>query len=381
MVYTLAFVSGSMGAFQWPAYRSWSTHLVDERHFGRIGGIMKLGEGIPFLLGPVLGGALIELASLATVFAVNLCAHLAAIAVLIAVGGKNAAPVASAAEKEQAGQGWAPLVAFLRVRPGLVGLLVLSPFIVFTEGWVIALFQPFMLHHVDAASMGLMLSLGGIGMVVGGIVMGVWGGPRRQIFNVMAAILAQTVIIAYLAFSSPGFWSGTVVAFFYFFAIPFLSGSNQAIWQSLTPHGLQGRMFAFRRATESVATPASLLTAGILVDFILEPLLDLGGPLAFVDSMISRGPTQAIAVLFLTVSILNVFTLAAAVLYRPVRQVDLLVKPSENHAAGHTLNDAGANADADARVDADRHEHKSSNAGNTTKAVANAQSRGHIIDA
>ncbi len=348
LIYVLAFVGGSMSAFQWPAYRSWSTELVEPRDYGRIGGIMKLGEGIPFLLGPVLGGLLMDRASLSTVFAIDLAAYVAAVGVLATVRGHGASPPAADDVEGPTTAGWAPLIAFLRGRPGLSGLLVLAPFIVFTEGWVVVLFQLFMLHHVDAAQMGLVLSLGGTGMVVGGVIMGVWGGPRRQVYCVLGAILVQSILVGALALTKPGFWLGTTAAFLYFLTIPFLSGSNQAIWQTVTPSALQGRMFALRRATESVATPASMLTAGVLVDFVLVPMLASDGPFSFVGTIVPSGAAQGIAVLFLLVMLLNLGFLTFALSYRPLRNVDLLPAAHVNDSAAaarhglHTV-EAGAN--------------------------------------
>lgn len=348
-VYALACAGGCLSAFQWPAYRSWSTRLVPARDYGRVGGIMKLGEGIPYLLGPVLGGALMAEASLTAVFGINLAGFVLSLLVLMVAGGAgaedSAAPAAASAAERASTLG-----EFLRPRPGLVGLLLMSPFIVFTEGWVVTLFQPFMLHHVDSARMGLMLSLGGIGMVAGGILMGIWGGPRRQIFSVLGGIFVQTLLVGALALAKPGFWTGTLAAFFYFFAIPFLSGSNQAIWQVLTPAHLQGRMFAFRRATESVATPASLLTAGVLVDFVLKPLLRPDGPLAFLSRVVPDGPAAPIAVLLLLVAVLNLLVIAVAFLYRPVRRIDLEPDPPALDSAESNLSGfAAAEAVASAR--------------------------------
>ncbi|HKY34945.1 MAG TPA: MFS transporter [Polyangiaceae bacterium] len=348
-IYALACAGGCLSAFQWPAYRSWSTRLVAPRDFGRIGGLMKLGEGIPYLLGPVLGGALMAETSLTAVFGINLVAFLLSVLVLAAVGAAGTAESAPPGV-DSAAKGASTLGEFLRPRPGLIALLLMSPFIVFTEGWVVTLFQPFMLHHVDSARMGLVLSLGGIGMVVGGILMGIWGGPRRQIFSVLGGIFAQTLLVAALALAKPGFWTGTLAAFFYFFAIPFLSGSNQAIWQVLTPAHLQGRMFAFRRATESIATPASLLTAGLLVDFVLKPLLRPEGPLAFLNGVVPEGPAAPIAVLLLFVAVLNSALIAAAFLYRPVRRIDLeLDPPSLDHPESNRSGFAATEAVAAAR--------------------------------
>lgn len=322
-VYALGFASGCGSAFLWPAYRVWSNDLVSERDYARVGGILKLGEGIPFLLGPVLGGALMVQASLSVAFAIQLAGSVLSLAILSFCDPRSAAPRNTESAENSSSSPRSPVLAFLRSRPGLVGLAVLTPLVVFTEGWVVTLFQPFMLHYVDERALGSMLSLGGTGIVAGGIAMGVWGGPQRQIIGVLSAVVAQSSIVACLALVEPTFVLGTVAAFLYFAAIPFLSGSNHAIWQTSTPRELQGRMFAFRRAIEAAATPASMLSAGLLVDYLIDPLLRARGASWFLVTLVPSGPGRSIALLFLMVALSNLALVAVALLWRPVRTIDL----------------------------------------------------------
>lgn len=50
-----------------------------------------------------------------------------------------------------------------------------------------------------------------------------------------------------------------------------VDASNQAIWQSKVAPDLQGRVFSARRLIAWFTNPISLIIAGTLADFVLEP--------------------------------------------------------------------------------------------------------------
>lgn len=82
--------------------------------------------------------------------------------------------------------------------------------------------------------------------------------------------------------------------------IPFISGSNRAIWQAKVPPDVQGRVFSARWMLEGGAQALGFLLAGPLADQIFEPAMQAGGALvAAFGGLVGTGPGAGMAAMFL----------------------------------------------------------------------------------
>ncbi len=113
------------------------------------------------------------------------------------------------------------------------------------------------------AGLALINSVGAIGGVAGGVVMSVWGGLRhRRIFGVLVPMIISLVAEMLLGLS-PLVWLTAALAALSAAMVPFLNSHSQAIWQSITPNELQGRVFAVRRVIAQGSFPLGTLLAGV----------------------------------------------------------------------------------------------------------------------
>jgi hypothetical protein len=62
-----------------------------------------------------------------------------------------------------------------------------------------------------------------------------------------------------------------IAAFLTMVWVPLSNGSNQAIWQSKIPPGLQERVFGTRAFIATISTPLAMAITGPLVDGIMTP--------------------------------------------------------------------------------------------------------------
>jgi hypothetical protein len=160
---------------------------------------------------------------------------------------------------------------------------------------------PLVLSYGSTAEMGLVQMVGGVAMLVGGILMGVWGGPKnRRIWGVIAAIALSGIgyFMAGLRPSTPLIASAQFVILFF---IPISAALSQAVWQIKVAPDIQGRVFATRGMIAWSIIPIANLMAGPLADKIFEPLMAEGGALqgTFISAMIGVGPGRGIALIFI----------------------------------------------------------------------------------
>jgi hypothetical protein len=151
-------------------------------------------------------------------------------------------------------------------------------------------------------------------MLVGTLVMSVWGGPKRRIHGVLAFLMIGGVFISLFGFS-PSITLLAAAGFGVMFTMPIVNGSSQAIWQSKVAPDVQGRVFAVRRMIAMSMTPLAYIAAGPLADRVFVPLLLEGGALVnTVGRVIGVGPGRGTGFMFIVIGALSVLVAAAGYL-------------------------------------------------------------------
>jgi hypothetical protein len=114
------------------------------------------------------------------------------------------------------------------------------------------------------AFLGTAAALGG---VLGGVVISAWGGlKKRRVYGVVGALLLGALMTAGFGLSTT-FYISVGLMFLVEASIPIANAHSQAIWQSQTPHELQGRVFSVRRVIAQFTWPFSTALAGVLGGF------------------------------------------------------------------------------------------------------------------
>lgn len=325
-VYALLLASRCFNVFQLPAFSAATALLVPRKQLVRANGMAQLGPAAALIGSPVLAATLMDVIGLGGVMFLDFSSFLFAAGTLLAV--RIPRPELSAAGQEARGSllhesiyGW----TFIRKRPGLLGLLLFFALANFCLAVVQILLTPLVLSFASAKTLGVVMTCGAVGGLLGGIVLGVWGGGRslRRIPVILWFTVLQGLVLLLGGLRPDAILvaSATAIAMF---ATPMIRGSSEAIWQSKVPQDLLGRVFAIRRMIAGVAFPIAGATAGPLADRVFAPLLIAGGPLA--DSVVGRvlgvGPGRGVGLLFMLLGVLTLLSVAAIYAYRPVREVE-----------------------------------------------------------
>jgi DHA3 family macrolide efflux protein-like MFS transporter len=321
-IYALTAIASATNALQWPAFTAATTLLVPKSQYGRASGLAQMGLAVSQILAPLLGALLLQWVRMRGILILDLATFGVAVLALLAVRfrepGRAPETGASRSLWRESAVGW----TYLRERPGLLALLILFAGTNFNLGMLQALIPPLILSFASSTSLGTVLSIAGVGMLAGTLVMSTWGGPRRRVHGIFAGLLVQGLILLV------GGWQPSVplvgaAAFVILFTVPFVNGCSQAIWQAKVPPGLQGRVFAVRRMVAMSSMPAAYFLAGPLADQVFEPMLAPGGALAgSVGAVIGVGEGRGIGFLFILLGLLVVSGLAFAVTYPRLRQVE-----------------------------------------------------------
>ena len=282
-LYVLGAWSGAFSAFQFPAYSAAISTMLPPKQYARASGMLALADAISGIAAPVLAGLLLAVIGVAGIFVIDIVTFTVAIAALLAVAIPQPPPSAEGLAargtlRRDALYGF----RFILMRPALLRLQLLFTAVNFTATFGMVVAAPMVLARTgsDQLALASVHSAMGAGGVLGGLLLSVWGGPRRRIHGVLVGMAAGGLLGTLplgLAQSLP-WWMAA--AFVNAATIPLLNGSNQAIWQSKVPPDVQGRVFAARRFIAQATAPLAMLLAGPVADRWLEPALAPGGALA-----------------------------------------------------------------------------------------------------
>lgn len=316
-------LSSLFAAIRGPALAAATSQLVPKQHLGRANGMLELANGASQIIAPVLAGALVVRIGLQGVVLIDLTSYVFAVGSLLLVRFPSLPPSPQKTEGkpslwQEVAYGW----SFIRTRPGLLGLLVSSTLPNLLYGLVTVLITPLVLSFGSAETLGLILSLAGLGMLAGAITMSIWGGPKRLVRGVLGFQLMSGLVLL-----GGGLPASTLVvtlcAGLFLFTMPLMMGTAQSIWQRKVAQEVQGRVFAVRRMIAMAVSPVATLLSGPLADKVFEPWLAPGGALAgTVGRVVGTGPGRGIGFLFVVMGVLMAVNVLVTWLSPRVRNLE-----------------------------------------------------------
>lgn len=322
-LYPLLTIKAGFTAFQIPAYTAATTLLVSKQHYSRTGGMIQLAQAVSQVAAPMLAGFLVDSIQVEGVFVIDFCTFLVANLTLLTV--RFPQPEVSIAGKSNKGSLWQEMVSgwhYIAQRPGMLGLLIflLMPF--FTLGMLEVLFTPLVLSFASVTQLGTVLTVGGLGWLLGSVCITSWGGPKKRIYGVFGFVLMQGCCLL-LSGLQQSVMLAALGCFGYLLAYPIILSCNQAIWQIKVLPDLQGRVFGVRRLIEQLPPGIAYIIAGPLVDKCFEPWLAPNGLLAdSIGQILAPGAGKGIRFVFIVIGLLNIVSTILAYQFPQVRLIE-----------------------------------------------------------
>lgn len=329
-LYAIAAVVGAFQAFQWPAYSATISVMVEKKHYGRANGMMSLAEAASAIAAPILAGFLVSMIGIAGVMTIDLITFLFAIGTLVVVHIPQPTQVTADPSTQKSSLWQESLYGFRYIlqRPSLLGLQLTLMATNLLAAFAYGVMSPMILARTEnnAQILGTVLSVSGVGGVIGSFVMSLWGGPKRKVHGLLGGLALESLLgmtLLGLGRSLP-IWA--TAAFCSAFLIPIINGSNQAIWQSKVPPDVQGRVFAVRRLIAQVTSPLGVLIAGPLADFVFEPAMRSQSALAALfGGIVGIGSGAGMALMFVLAGLLGVAVGLSGYLFKVVRDAESLL--------------------------------------------------------
>lgn len=324
-------------AFQTPAYTALSSTLLDKTSYARASGMRSLAGESSQIMAPVGAGLLLGLIGLEGILLIDITTFVIAMMTLTLVR----LPASQGASLHEAAAPFWQQVTFgfryIFARPGLIGLLVIFMGINLCAALTYyGVLSAMILARTggDEVALSVVQAMLGVGGVLGGVVVSVYGLPRRKIHAIFGfagvSFLLGDFLLA-VGRSVPAWGAAAVLGAFF---IPFIVGGDRTIWQSKVAPALQGRIFAAQSMLRNGAFPIGYLLAGPLADWLFEPAMQpTGAWAASFGWLVGTGPGAGMALMFVCTAVLGATLSFCGYLVPAVRNVERDLPDHDSEAA------------------------------------------------
>jgi MFS transporter, DHA3 family, macrolide efflux protein len=334
-VYAVVIMLSGLGSLQGPALGAMTPQLVPKLHLGRANGMRMIAIAASQVLAPVSAGALLLSIQLRGIVIIDICSYAVAILFLlpIRVPHSPAAPVDGKKKSLLAefGQAW----RYVAERKGLLALLAFLASVNFAAGVMELLVSPLILTFGSSEALGIVLSVGGVGMVLAGAAVTVSSGPRRRVRSVLIASAVMAVATVAIALR-PNVPLIAASAFVIMGALVYIATTHQVIWQTKVDRGLMGRIMALIGLVGLVPQLFGNIIAGVAADRVFVPWVGaehVDSPV--IAAIVGQGPGRGIALLLVFVGLVIAVCTAVAALSPRLRGLEAElpdVEPDEKPA-------------------------------------------------
>ncbi len=327
-LYILAVLAGFFSAFQTPAFSSAITMLVSKENYARASGMMSVAETFSGLAAPVLAAVLLEQIGLRGILMIDIVTFSFAVGVLVFIFIPK--PPVSEEGLESLGSVWQEALygfRYIYQRKSLLGLLIVFLMMNMSLSFSNVLRVPMIMARSENNEMLMAIanSFTTIGGLVGGLILMVWGGPKKKIRGLFVA-MAFMGIGVFLGGCGEGLVVWALSGFIMVFCGVMANASSQAFWQSKVVPDVQGRVFSARSMIGGVARPLALLISGPLADKVFEPAMSNGGTLAKLFGWLTGiEPGAGFSLLFVITGLFCFGTAAVGYMFKSIKDVDSIL--------------------------------------------------------
>lgn len=270
-IYALMFARALGGLFHWPAMQASTSLMVPDEHLSRVAGINQSLRGVLSIASPPLAALLISFAPIFSILMIDIVTAIMAVTLLffIHIPQPASKPAAGAVTVQSVFSDVAAGFRYMRAWPGMMLLLAMACLVNFVAFPTNTLMPLLITRHFGGGAwhFSAIESVFGVGVIIGGLVLGVWGGFKNRIYTTLAGLIGLGLGFVMIA-SAPGNMFGMALTGMA------LAGSMNvmtngplfAIVQSKVAHEMQGRVLTLINTFAMGMGPVSMLLAAPLSD-------------------------------------------------------------------------------------------------------------------
>lgn len=268
-IYAVMLIRSTGAAFQWPAMQASTSMMVPREHLPRVAGLNQSLQGLVSIVAPPLGAVLLEMLPIEYVIAVDVLTAVMAVGplVFIDVPQPDRTDLSARGVLSDMHEGF----RWIWSKKALVQIMMISLAINMVINPAFSLLPLLVTDYFTGGAIELawIQSANGLGMILGGLALGVWGGFKSKSKTAFSALTVAA--LGLLGFSqTPGdlLFLGVFFVFIFGFMNSIGNSSFMSVLQTMIPHEMQGRVFTLVMATSIAVAPLGLTIAGPVAEIL-----------------------------------------------------------------------------------------------------------------
>jgi DHA3 family macrolide efflux protein-like MFS transporter len=273
-VYILMFIRSVAGGFHYASMQASTSLMVPKEHLARIQGMNQMLNGGMNIISAPLGALLLEMLPLQGVLAIDITTALIAVVPLFFIVIPQPVRTMAAAGVTAKTSVWAEMRQGLKYAfswPGLVIIGIVATLINFLLTPAFSLLPILVTKHFNGQALQLawMESAFGVGVLLGGLLLSVWGGFKRRMYTSIMGVFGIGIASLIVGLLPPTAFPLAVAALFLSgLANPIANGPLFAALQASVDPEMQGRIFTLIGSVASAMSPLGLIAAGPVADHL-----------------------------------------------------------------------------------------------------------------
>ncbi|MEV6865902.1 amino acid adenylation domain-containing protein [Streptosporangium subroseum] len=326
IIYLLLPLNSMAGTYQRLAFQTAVPQLVPKRYLGHAVGLTQLTNGFAMLFAPLMGAGLYVAIGLPGILAIDMASYLFALAVLLVVrfpdtlGFRRREPLVTA------------IAEGLRFSWNLRGFRTMVVYFAVANiflGPALLLTVPLTLSFGTVDQVAQVAVAEALGAVAGGVVMALWGGPRKR--RMVGVFLGNLVMAAGCLVMGlrPSLVVVTAGVFCLAMGMTISQGIYVTLIQVKVPQRFHGRVLALNQAISWSTLPIGFAVLAPLATSLFNPLLQPDGALAgSVGAIIGVGDGRGVGLTYIVFALMMAAVTVCASTIRLLRHFDTEVPDS-----------------------------------------------------
>jgi len=270
-IYAIMAVRSLGGAFHFPAMSASTPLLVPNEQLTRVNGLNQTLQGINGLVAPPLGALLLGLFQTQAVLLIDVITAATAILPLLFISIPQPRRLEEQTQTEEISllEDIRIAIRYIRNWPGLVAVILMALFLNSLLTPTGALMPLLVTKYFEkgALELGFLQSAQGVGVILGGFILSVWGGFKKKITTTLMGIIGVGIGVMLLGLAPANYLFVAIIGTAVIgIMMPITNGPLGAILQSVIRPDMQGRVMSLINSAASALSPLGLLIAGPISD-------------------------------------------------------------------------------------------------------------------
>lgn len=277
-LYVITFFQSIFGVFQAPAFQASVTMLIPDHQRDRANAIQQLTGPMAGVIAPMIAGVVFAAVGVVGSILVDLTTFLVAVVIILNV--RIPRPEVSAEGAAARGSIWRESLggfAYLLQHKTLLACLIYISLINFLINGAMTINTPYLLSRTgNAETLGVLLGIMNVGGLIGGVIIGIWGGTRPRVHTIFPGMIFSGVFLMFTGMMSSAPTLGATLLLM-MIPLPMANALFMSMMQSKVPPDIQGRVFAVIGQISMLLMPLAALASGPLADNVFEPAVTQAG--------------------------------------------------------------------------------------------------------